>query len=175
MTKTKSELRRQLKQARLALSGEERQAKSAAIVSQLWQTLDWSQLQMQVKNLHVYEPIERLGEVDITDLVTALQIDYPDIRLFTSRQVNHSWQIVSIKDGKLVSESEFDIIIVPMLGFDDNLHRIGYGGGYYDRFLATQPRAQKIGVCFEQGHLNHAIPAEPHDIPMNIIITETTP
>jgi len=58
-----------------------------------------------------------------------------------------------------------------MLGFDKTLNRIGYGGGYYDKFLANQPDAQKIGVCFEQGKVEH-IPAEPHDIPLDIIITE---
>ena len=59
-----------------------------------------------------------------------------------------------------------------MLGFNSKaLHRIGYGGGYYDKFLATQPQAQKIGVCFEQGKLAQ-IPAELHDIPLDVIITE---
>jgi 5-formyltetrahydrofolate cyclo-ligase len=65
----------------------------------------------------------------------------------------------------------FDVIIVPMLGFDTSLQRIGWGGGYYDKFLATQPKAKKIGVCYSIGEVER-IPAEPHDIPLDMIMTE---
>ena len=163
----KSELRRQLKHARLSLSPEARQAKSTAIMGHLWQAIDWS----AVQKLHCYEPIERLGEVDISDFVTALQDEYPNLQLFTSRQINGEWQIVALPGGKVTSQHLFDVIIVPMLGFDAALHRVGYGGGYYDRFLAAQTQAQKIGVCFEQGRLDH-IPTEPHDIALDRVISE---
>jgi 5,10-methenyltetrahydrofolate synthetase len=161
MNPTKAELRRSLKP-------EERHAKSTAIASRLWQAIDWS----QVKTLHCFESIERLGEVDISDFITALQAEYPNIQLFTSRQINKIWEIISLTDGRPVAEPQFNVIIVPMLGFDQTLHRIGYGGGYYDQFLATQPSAQKIGVSFDLGKTNH-IPIEPHDIPLDTIITET--
>jgi 5-formyltetrahydrofolate cyclo-ligase len=65
----------------------------------------------------------------------------------------------------------FDVIIVPMLGFDASLQRIGWGGGYYDKFLAAQPQAIKIGVCYSIGEVEH-IPAEPHDVPLDMIVTE---
>lgn len=78
--------------------------------------------------------------------------------------------MVSVKEGP--PPAEFDLILVPMLGFDDQLQRIGYGGGYYDKFLATQPHASKIGVCFELGRLDQPIPAEPHDIPLERVVTE---
>ncbi len=68
---------------------------------------------------------------------------------------------------------QFDVIIVPMLGFDPKtMHRIGYGGGFYDKFLATQPHAKKIGVCFDLGKVDH-IETEAHDVPLDLIITET--
>lgn len=167
MNFAKTELRRALKKARLALSPQERQAKSAAISARLWQALDWT----TVANLHCYEPIEHLGEVDITDFITALQTDYPKIQLSSSKQIGNDWKVVSITDGQSTSDTKFDVIIVPMLGFDKSLHRIGYGGGYYDKLLATQPDAKKIGVCFEQGKLNH-LSIEPHDIPLDSILTE---
>jgi 5-formyltetrahydrofolate cyclo-ligase len=59
-----------------------------------------------------------------------------------------------------------------MLGFDASLHRIGYGGGYYDRFLADQPKAKKIGVCYEVSKVGK-IPAEPHDVPLDFIVSES--
>jgi 5,10-methenyltetrahydrofolate synthetase len=165
---TKIELRRALKRGRLTLPPAERQAKSTAIVGCLWQAVDWS----EVTTVHCFEPIERLGEIDMTDFVAALQAEHPNIQLFTSRQVKNDWQIVSIRDAEPTVAPQFDVIIVPMLGFDANLNRLGYGGGYYDRFLAGQPQARKIGVCFELGKLDQ-LPAEPHDIPLDMIITES--
>lgn len=63
------------------------------------------------------------------------------------------------------------IIIVPIVGFDVNCHRIGYGGGYYDRFLQKVPNARKIGVAFSLQRTD-VIPVEKTDIPLDEIITE---
>ncbi len=65
-----------------------------------------------------------------------------------------------------------DILIVPVIGFDRACHRLGYGGGYYDRTLASlanQPRV--IGVGISEAVL-HTIYPQPHDIPMDAIVTE---
>ena len=63
-------------------------------------------------------------------------------------------------------------LLVPLLGFDRHGYRLGYGGGYYDRTLATlEDRPLLIGVGFEQGQLPSIHP-QPHDIPMDLIVTE---
>lgn len=65
-----------------------------------------------------------------------------------------------------------DLLIVPLVGFDAGCYRLGYGGGYYDRTVAamrTRPRC--IGIGFEQGRLDSIAP-QPHDIPMDAIVTE---
>ena len=59
-----------------------------------------------------------------------------------------------------------------MLGFDKTGHRLGYGGGFYDKFLASQKKALIIGLCYEFGHIKTDIPHEPHDIPLQQIVTE---
>lgn len=159
MKPTKPELRQSLKQVRLQMPAKEHQLLSQAIANRLKQAIDWS----KVSTLHCFEPITSLNEVDISGFVTTLRSEYPNLKVYTPKRINNVWQI---------PDHEVDVIIVPMLGFDENLHRLGYGGGYYDRFLATQPQAQKIGVCFEAGKLNQ-IPVEPHDIPLDIIVTET--
>lgn len=64
-----------------------------------------------------------------------------------------------------------DIILVPIVGFDAHKNRLGYGGGYYDRTLATLPNAQKIGIAFACQELD-AIPTNKHDIQMDSIVTE---
>ncbi|MCO6467007.1 MAG: 5-formyltetrahydrofolate cyclo-ligase [Bradyrhizobiaceae bacterium] len=63
-----------------------------------------------------------------------------------------------------------DCIIVPIVAFDRSCMRIGYGGGYYDRFLA-QSKAPRIGMAYECQRVLR-IPAEPHDIALQAIATE---
>jgi 5-formyltetrahydrofolate cyclo-ligase len=65
-----------------------------------------------------------------------------------------------------------DLVIVPGIAFDKNGHRIGYGYGYYDRFLKRlDAKVKKVGLAF-YFQLIDKIPEEKHDIPMDIIITE---
>jgi 5-formyltetrahydrofolate cyclo-ligase len=67
-----------------------------------------------------------------------------------------------------------DAAIVPMNGFDEQGYRLGYGGGYFDRTLAAlDPRPLSIGVSFEALRLPTIYP-QPHDIPMNFVVTEAT-
>jgi len=68
-------------------------------------------------------------------------------------------------------ELQPDIIIIPMLGFDDSLHRLGYGGGYYDRILQNFT-GKKIGVAYLAQRLA-PIPHEKNDIALDKIITES--
>lgn len=166
---TKTALRQRLKQARLELHDGARTIMSRKIVDRLKLLIDWK----TIKHVHYFEPMHELLEPDISELIVYLEDTYPHIALYAPRLIAGEWQMVSIRDE--APPPEFDVILVPMFGFDDKLHRIGYGGGYYDRFLATQPRAKKIGVCFEQGHLDHFIPVEAHDISLDMIITESTP
>ncbi len=65
-------------------------------------------------------------------------------------------------------------LLVPMVGFDADGYRLGYGGGYYDRTAAALvPRARLIGIAFECTQLPSIRPLA-HDIPMDCIITEQT-
>lgn len=74
--------------------------------------------------------------------------------------------IESISDNNIVP----DFLIIPMLGADFNGYRIGYGKGYYDRYLSKH-RVAKIGVC-PQACVLHELPVDEFDIPMDYLITE---
>ncbi|HEX4774383.1 MAG TPA: 5-formyltetrahydrofolate cyclo-ligase [Candidatus Saccharimonadales bacterium] len=164
---SKEELRERLKRARLELTDAEHTVKSREIVKKLKLAMDWS----RIKTLHYFEPMLDLLEPDIAEFINYLEDNFRDLKLFTPRKIEGTWQLIAV-NGRGAPDG-FDAVIVPMLGFDlKTLHRIGYGGGYYDRFLANLPEARKIGACFELGKLDH-IPAEPHDIPLDAIITET--
>ncbi len=65
-----------------------------------------------------------------------------------------------------------DVLLIPLVGFDAAGFRLGYGGGYYDRTLASlAPRPYCIGVGYDDAVLDTIHP-QPHDIPMNVIVTE---
>jgi 5-formyltetrahydrofolate cyclo-ligase len=64
-----------------------------------------------------------------------------------------------------------DLVIVPGLAFDLTGARLGRGKGFYDRWLAANPTVRTLGVCFKCQILER-IPAEPHDVRVNAILTE---
>lgn len=65
-----------------------------------------------------------------------------------------------------------DVILMPLLGFDKHGTRLGYGGGYYDRTLASlHKRPRLIGFAFALQEVDH-IPREAHDVPLDAIVTE---
>lgn len=69
---------------------------------------------------------------------------------------------------------EADLIVVPGVAFDLSGHRIGYGKGFYDRFLHHPGRtAHLVGLCHDFQLIDRPIPADLHDIPMEIIVSET--
>lgn len=71
-----------------------------------------------------------------------------------------------------VEHSEVDLVIVPGVGFDENGNRLGYGGGFYDRFLAgLKPEVSAVAICYEL-QLRNDLVAEEHDLPMDWVITE---
>lgn len=67
---------------------------------------------------------------------------------------------------------DYDLIIVPGLAFDQRHYRLGYGAGYYDRFLAEHPGSYKIGIAYPF-QVMHEIPAAPHDVPLDEVVIAT--
>jgi 5-formyltetrahydrofolate cyclo-ligase len=70
-----------------------------------------------------------------------------------------------------VPREEIDAILVPAVAFDRRGHRVGYGGGYYDRFLPEVPRAVRIGAAYSC-QIVAMVPEDPHDLPVDRIVTE---
>jgi 5,10-methenyltetrahydrofolate synthetase len=66
-----------------------------------------------------------------------------------------------------------DVVVVPCVGFTAAGHRLGYGGGYYDRWLAAHPHAVAIGLAWSFAEIDLAtFAARPHDVPLALIVTE---
>jgi 5-formyltetrahydrofolate cyclo-ligase len=110
-------------------------------------------------------------------------VPYTDVkhhRLILSRL--SSWDVLtrgaySILEPKKecideVSPKTLDVVIVPGVVFDTRGHRIGHGKGYYDGLLKNVKAAVKIGLTYDFQMVDE-VPVEPHDIPVDFIVTET--
>jgi 5-formyltetrahydrofolate cyclo-ligase len=80
------------------------------------------------------------------------------------------WGIPEPVGGMIMEAASFDVILVPLVAFDKNGHRVGYGKGFYDRYLALcKPDCLKIGISlFEAVELIEDV--ESYDIPLDLAI-----
>jgi len=74
-------------------------------------------------------------------------------------------------DAPRADPADIDLVIVPGACFDEGGNRLGYGGGYYDRFLPRAGRAATVGVAFE-AQVVPAVPPAEHDVPLGAVVTE---
>lgn len=73
-------------------------------------------------------------------------------------------------DDEPIARDPAALVIVPGLAFDRQGYRTGYGGGYYDRFLAQEPDHPTIGLCYDF-QLVSRLETDPHDIPVDIVFS----
>ena len=172
---TKAELRTKLLKLRRNLNPEEVMKRSGRLSVQIISEIDWQ----NCKNLHVFLPLEGDNEPDIRAFIErALEmgcnIYTTDPASKTGRKVLplESQKLQSqIKQYQLGDEIDFDYIIVPMIAFDPaNNNRLGFGGGFYDRFIAGQKDAKTIGVCYSEFATSN-LPKEDHDQKLEAILT----
>jgi 5-formyltetrahydrofolate cyclo-ligase len=141
------------------------------------------------KNIHLFLPIEKNKEPNTNFLLKILyqrfkklQVVVPKTNFDTSTLEHHKVEEGTIyQENKLgiqepvneaiIAENEIDLVLVPLLAFDIIGNRIGYGGGYYDRFLAqTRPDCLKIGLSFFDP-INELIEVENTDIKLDYCVT----
>lgn len=153
----KAELRTQIKALRSLLSPEEKRVKNDAVALRAKKELPWQDIRL----MHVFDSIDERGEVDTSWVEPYVRSTWPHITIVVGDSTGHA----------PMPTEKFDAILVPLLAFDDDLNRVGYGGGWYDRFLVTQPQAAFIGLAYETQHVSHITP-EAHDIRLSRVITD---
>lgn len=82
----------------------------------------------------------------------------------------NSWGVPEPSDGKEVPPETFDLVIVPMVGGDLHCNRMGYGKGYYDRFL-SEVECPAVGLLFEEC-LVEELPVDSFDVRLDMIVTD---
>lgn len=73
-----------------------------------------------------------------------------------------------VEDGP-VADDETALVLMPGLAFDPQGHRMGYGGGFYDRFLAEETEHPTLALCYDFQMFDH-LETEAHDIPVDYVI-----
>ncbi len=182
---TKEHLREVFKAKRQNLAPVQLQTLSQEISNMFFEQFKLS----SVKNLHVYMPIAQLNEVNTKFIIDRAKEQFPQINIVSSRiQSDNSslkhyiidesckltlndWGIWQPTSGTEVLPEHLDIILVPLLVFDMNGHRVGYGNGFYDRFLSKiSTHAIKIGLSFFEP-VDEILGIKESDVPLNYCIT----
>lgn len=73
-----------------------------------------------------------------------------------------------IEDGP-IADDPTALVLMPGLAFDPQGHRMGYGGGFYDKFLASEPNHPTLALCYDFQMMDH-LDTEAHDIPVDFVI-----
>ena len=169
-------LRAIVEQRRRMLTPEEVAADSARICEQIEQMSAFR----EAHTVLIYYPVH--NEVDLRPLLNKYQDQKTFLFPVTHR---HSMEARPYDGEDMMRKGrygvpepqtptwhgEIDVILVPGVVFDQHCHRIGRGGGYYDRFLRKQMSAKKIGVCYSFQLKKHAIPHGLFDRKMDRVVT----
>ena len=171
----KNNLRQELKQKRQQINERAHLALSQYIIEKI-QTLV---IFKKAYHIGLYYPIQQ--EVNILKLIQNQNKQFYLPRI-NSQNMLQFHQIIKLDDlitGQYgIPEPQKtnvigtpDLLIIPMLGFDIDGHRLGYGQGHYDRYLNTIQKPFCLGVAFDIQQVPY-IPHEPHDIDMDLIVTD---
>lgn len=159
----KAELRKIYLEKRKNLLPEERKQKSGTIADRFFQNFDLREINF----LHVFLSIERFNEIDTGLIIGKIRREFPHIELVVPRvnlrtnelenlafkpeteMVQSSWQIFEPAGEDMLATEKIDLVLVPLLCFDREGHRVGYGKGFYDRFLQKcRADCLKIGLSY---------------------------
>ena len=142
--------------------------------SQIYRTSKVLMMYMPLGNeVHTQEIIDKAFEDGKVVVVPVTDVDNTDIiPCSISRNtafVSGAYSINEPDDKCRIDENEIDVVLVPGIAFDRNGSRIGFGKGYYDKFL-NKTNAVKVGYCYDF-QLMENIPTDEHDVVMDYVVT----
>ena len=177
---SKQALRDAAKQKRRAIPEDEIAKKSARICAYLLEVIDGCDPVMA----YVSKP----PEVDTHPFIRDLLREGRRVVVPIIEKETRTLRLSYLRDTTLLVQSTFHVpepigneipaqasdirtVIIPLLAFDRRGNRLGYGAGYYDRFLAQNPGVKKIGVAFSCQETD-SVPEDKNDVRIDIVVTE---
>lgn len=97
-------------------------------------------------------------------------MSFYEIKSLEDLQIGH-FHVLEPTTNILVEASEIELMIIPMLAFDKRLYRLGYGKGYYDKYMSHDFYGYKLGLAYSWQEVEH-VPNDYYDQQLNEIITE---
>lgn len=139
--------------------------------------------------VHTYLAIKENNEIETDHLLHYLEFRNPGLKIVLPKMdheknellhieydelvdvMKNEWGIHEPVNGNLISEKQIDLIFVPLLAFDEQGIRVGYGKGFYDKFLSRcRPDTIKVGLSYFDA-VDTISDSEQFDIPLNYCIT----
>ena len=179
----KKELRKLFLEKRKGLTEGEYTRLNLALYSQFFASVDLSFIRV----LHTFLPLEGNREPDTWAILDRIRREYPQVRVSLPR-VNgdhleniyyegphqleiSAWGIREPKQGVPTPPEKIDLVVVPLLAFDQRGHRVGYGRGYYDRLLRqVRPQCLKVGLSLFQP-VDAIDDISDYDVPLDRCVT----
>lgn len=180
----KDELRKIYLSKRKALSPADHFQLSQHLCNQFFKAIDLAHIHV----LHTFLPIESKREPDTWLIINQVRKEFPTLRISIPKVNGDSMENIYFEEDKQLEKARWnileptggtptppeliDLVIVPLLAFDLQGHRVGYGKGYYDRFLKEcKPECKKIGLSFFEPV--ETIEYTENDIHLSLCITPT--
>ena len=175
---SKQDLRAAVRQRKKAMTLEDIASRSELLCQKVLQ----SKAYLSAATVYGYLPFNQ--EVDLLPLLRQAMADSKQVALPKCRGTEMRFILMSDLsrvrrsaigapeplDDSPVASDPAALVIVPGVVFDRQGHRIGYGGGYYDRFLATEPNHPTIALCYSFQLTDH-LETESHDIPVDTVFS----
>ena len=185
MSMTKDELRDIYLKKRLALTDQACSMMSHTISETFIEKFDIENL----KVLHSFIPLIKNKEPDTWIIIDWILTKFPDVRISLPRVVEktrelqnfyfddrfplkkNKWGLEEPTQGEATQIQDIDLVIVPLMAFDQKGNRVGYGKGFYDKFLAgTRPDCKRVGLSFFEP-VEHIDDITARDMPLHHCIT----
>jgi len=176
----KKALRREIGAKKRALSAAEIESRSAILAGKLYNTEQYRDCQslyaylsfnQEVRTNPIIERAWADGKRVAVPKVVGDEMVFIWIDSFEGLAPQGAFHIPEpVEDGPVACD-ERALILMPGLAFDPEGHRVGYGGGYYDRYLAAQPHHPTVALCYDFQLYDH-LDVDAYDVPVDVVITD---
>lgn len=132
----------------------------------------YKNLPSEVSTIELIEYSIRIGKMVVLPRVKEDNLEFYKIDNMKDKFIKSKFGVEEpvLNYSNLVHKEQIDLIIVPGVCFDKNKNRMGFGKGFYDRFLANS-NLKSIGICFEEQIINDLVVSD-NDVKMQYIITD---
>ena len=176
----KAALRREAHAIRAGLSEEDRADAAKAVAQHFFESIAYAPEDVIAGYWRIRDELDcqpiliRLMDSGQKVLLPVVQGDEQplDLRVWEADAPLYEAGFGTLAPSDLAPRAAPDVVLMPLLGFDNQGTRLGYGGGYYDRTLAVLPKKPMlIGLAFAAQELSF-VPREDHDVPLDAVVTE---